>query len=401
MEKKIIYTPEAQTITIDWFEAFGSIGMEPLQEREILELGSVIFEGTAFANPTFRSIALVYICQPEPVLFGELSYNIRLGQVGDKNAAKLKILNEHLYTGTWMEDFQFFIRETGFKFNNITRLDIAVDGCSAVIPFLNKYIMNKKYDMAGRAEMTLPKWNKTDRRFERFQIGSHQSEKHISVYLKSNEIKKSDKYYIQEYWKRSGMDIKKDITRVELRLKSKALQTMQYINPQNQIYEDFDYTLLEYPQYLAGIVQLHITNYFEFMEVNKKDKNKSRWQRLELFDLKKFDPVPLERNDVKDRCDRYKAKLSIHLMEKERLKEVDPHLNEARAKIIKTYLFKHKLDDWYMKSLKEWEKKYKPGIQKNNVPDFIIDDDKSAIDCVYGNSFSNVMLDAFDKYSRK
>jgi hypothetical protein len=266
------------------------------------------------------------------------------------NQCSLKLENKILYTGDWFEILEYLRKNLQLFFKNITRLDIAVDGVNYLYDFLNDYLKGK-YDKEllkiGRAKFNCYQFNEKSRVFENFTLGKPSSDKMMSFYMKSKEIKDSGKFYILDFWRKNGIDTKK-VFRAEIRLKNEYLK---YI-------KDFNLSDLQEKNFLLSLFKKSTKNYFEFA-VKRKDSNISRMERLDLFNFDLSELKNLDYEKVKEESDISKIKVAIHLLEKIKLTRlVDDEVVAAINSIVEYLVNVANLESWYKFKTKQWRNFY-------------------------------------------
>jgi hypothetical protein len=123
-----------------------------------------------------------------------------------------------------------------FGINNVTKLDIAIDGLNYIPDFLNAFNkqngIEKKIRMVGKARFSAKVLDKERMYYENFQVGTNKSDKQVTVYLKTSELAASQKEYIKDFWFKNGLrpGPKDKVYRVELRMRSKFLKYIKGFN---------------------------------------------------------------------------------------------------------------------------------------------------------------------------
>lgn len=228
-----------------------------------------------------RHFSRMYEVYFEGLQFGMLRTEPRNNEFLDENWQQFKVVNERLYEVGYIDLCRRFFRAIGSQVRNVTRLDIAADG------FGYMHLMNQfdsgMIDKCGKAKYTL--YKDRNRKIEGFDLGSKASDKSITGYRKAEEIEtKSNKHYIKHFWKKSGFKgwDSPNVERLEIRLKNNALIKI----------EDFDWTALECPEYLAGVMKKQMENFFDFRQVGHK--NVSRAKKIEFINWDSVKAVRLE-----------------------------------------------------------------------------------------------------------
>lgn len=200
------------------------------------------------------------------------------------DSSELKIENHSLYQENWLDKFDYLCSELDVVVNNLTRIDIAVDGYHFLDDY--DYVLSKQLQVLGKAKGDT-KWKagRIGEEHEGFNIGSPKSERMLTGYNKTDELKETNKPYIKAFHKANGMDVSKPIHRLELKIKTDAIKRI----------DDFDMYLLDNPSYLAGIMKSQLKGFYQFRVPNPNQKNKSRWDKLEAIDWNYFDAMEVKK----------------------------------------------------------------------------------------------------------
>lgn len=153
------------------------------------------------------------------------------------NECMVKFSNRVLYRHDMWELIDHFLADHKLRVNNITRCDLCCDFNHfehyECVPFIED-IMNSKLRHVGRsrgaAYFNELKRDEIERRgkclvYSGISYGGHDSDAHVYLYNKSYELKTiKEKPYIRDLWVRSRLDLSKDVWRLEVSLKSKAMK---------------------------------------------------------------------------------------------------------------------------------------------------------------------------------
>lgn len=151
---------------------------------------------------------------------------------------------------------------------------------------LRAEISNSIYHMIARSEGTKCKIRgsaKAVRDVHYVSFGSHTSGVCSYIYNKSKEMREvKDKPYIREMWKLNGLDIHKDVWRIEISIKADRktvfdMSTGEYFN----ITTDH----LKMQKDIETLFYTYAERYFQF-RINNLTQNKSRMPTLEIFENK-------------------------------------------------------------------------------------------------------------------
>jgi hypothetical protein len=166
----------------------------------------------------------------------------------------------------------------------------------------NKYLKGEIQRKGGGKEQVFARCSNGQRIITGFDIGSRSSSKWITCYNKSDELKRSNKSYVSDFWMRSGLNLQ-DVERFELKLRNDALKE---VNFDWRKMDDFEYLASIFRTFVdGGYVNLVDTlsgemfrknkkGMLQFIEVNE-DKNISRKKKINFINWKYIGANPLER----------------------------------------------------------------------------------------------------------
>lgn len=307
------------TIVTDWFQ---QICMEtdpivgfgcPLDEY-VYDSGRIVFRKMKYSAPLFNDgYSIIFDGKP----FGRCHVNPKKNGVLKENTVQFELENNVQYEAGWLGDVKYFYDRMKWKVKNTSRVDIALDGRG----FFDVW---KKYEKGeidrrggGKEQIFRLKRNA----LTGFDIGSRASDKWITCYNKSEEVKRSNKHYISDFWKRSGLDIT-CVERLELKLRNDALKEIS-----------FDWRRLDDFEYLASIFRTFIEGGYTEMinehtgEIHRKnkvgmltfiepssDKNISRKKKIRYIDWDYIGAVPLERLSTEKSSEVWAMKIAIKKM---------------------------------------------------------------------------------------
>lgn len=206
---------------LDWLEVFC---LEPINFNVIaaLEYFNYDFKLRPYGTPIYRDVVTVYIGSLE-------CFEIRChpySSILDKRSAHIKLCNRFCYYEKSVEFLLEFINCFGYEFKNISRIDLALDfNCFAngasVSTFIQRYL-NNTYAKINQSRVGIHgKDTFDDKVWNSLKWGSESSEVTTKLYNKTLEMKETKrKFYIIDTWKQNGLDLEKDVWRIEFSLKS-------------------------------------------------------------------------------------------------------------------------------------------------------------------------------------
>ena len=314
--------PECVSINLDWLSFQGICTMpepEPEQPPAWVTKDMVL----EYEN---RGIA-AYKHSYKVFLQGEQIANLHTHGRNEKiikpGTVKVEICNPVLYSSTVNEVIPAILDAFNMQMKNISRLDIAIDGTKHIHKLVNMYnFQNRdrsgmplrecegipdalrwdkgcKIRLKGRANFDPKRLNRETGLMDSFKIGA--GHKYISIYEKTQELKKSCKNYISDAWAKAEIDTSGEVWRCELRMDSQAVKEIK----------DFDLKRISDPYYLLQIFKTQCKNFFEFV-INEGDANVSRMRSIDLFQFEKLRIPLLEKIPRAIVRGAFKAKMAIH-----------------------------------------------------------------------------------------
>lgn len=197
----------------------------------------------------------------------------------------IKIQNRILYEPNPINLLKTFIKYCNLTYKGITRFDICADmhtfsnglSCNNFIKkfMLNEYLKTKSsgYKLQG---------NQTDKHiYEYLKIGSRYSSLSGYLYNKTKEMQdKKMKNYIVESWAANGLDINKDIWRLEFSIRNSNIKVYNQISAKH---EPIDIDKLDDQKYLEELYFSCLKTAWTFKH-NQKNKKKAQMRVVKLFD---------------------------------------------------------------------------------------------------------------------
>jgi len=152
------------------------------------------------------------------------------------NLLILKVNNKFLYSQQFRAELDNLIKFLELKFNNVTRIDYALDfqflraglTGSRFMELLGKNIIDLKYK--GKKTIIYPSEHSKPPEYVRF--GNHSSEFNVYIYNKTRELQeKKDKPYIREQWK--NIEFLENFPVFRLEISFKPDKTKFFLNKDN------------------------------------------------------------------------------------------------------------------------------------------------------------------------
>ena len=207
-----------------------------------------------------------------------------------KRICLCEVANVCLYDGSWRAVCLLVQKMHAGNFNSLSRLDIACDfdeiGDDVANMFDGNhiYVQRKKegcmfYDHSERDGYVI-------RKPRQISFGSKTSKIKWKLYNKSKEIKVSHKEYIEHMWHEEGMDLSKDIWRLEVSLT--RVSSLQCLNKENADLLDFR-EFWERESYIWLFPALYTNNFVVRRNLGRADnkyKPNPLFDFLEMYDEK-------------------------------------------------------------------------------------------------------------------
>lgn len=318
-------------INVDWFEAtlegswlpHNEMG-DPLPVISKMD-GNLILErdpGRWNGTKHYQFCYLVYlygepvatiITHPRNAIMGQ-----RSPEEGTRALSQLRLENHLLYRSGWLKVYRAILEGLGVVLNNVTRVDISVDGGQ----FLEQYraLISGRYKKLGRAKHACHFTEKDE--IEGFYIGSRSSDRYIRGYSKTREIRQAGghKSYILNSWEKANLEAYQggagEVERLELVLKAKAIAQMEKgmagqgepspigdalavaaIIDGGPESEALDIDRLEDDAYLAGVMRAGLEKFYQFVDGDELARrgNISRCARIDPVEWSYFDAEQLQR----------------------------------------------------------------------------------------------------------
>lgn len=271
-----------QSITvIDWLQVRFNVELPTFSNnKKYFKLNNetfILYTGNQSQN--FSNVDDLYI-KGEKV--GTLQYNPRSTIIKD-SIIILKIENELFYNETYLKYVDYCISVLKWKYEGITRIDIARDCINYdLIPFVKTHYHSTElrlptYSIKKVGKTKLYPYDET------MYLGSKSSGKHIKIYDKSKELKNNNKRHIKAFYRLNGMDWKSNtVERFELSLNGKKAKNINVFALTNH-------------NYLNDILRQESKGFFEFTKtVIRKGKKKIK----DVTPIKFNDVTPTEYNKV-------------------------------------------------------------------------------------------------------
>lgn len=276
-----------QTICLDWLQ-FNFLGeFKPDFSQKYTKINeNLVFKNNFRGGAHFRcSGSLIY----HGIDLLSIEFEPRSPNILNPLTILVKLNNRELYQKGFISLVKEVSKQLNWQFQHIVKLDIAVDtiqkGC---FKFIRQY-MKGNIHFAGKTDLFvemnnkgLPQLSKSgqDESLKYWRFGKRTSRKFMRGYYKKQEIEKSRKHYIYEFWKNNDLDYENNLVhRIELSIRKSELKRIK----------DFTFNELEQledPKVLGTIYKTLVDKYFQFVRMSQYLK-----QGCKLNRCKKFSPI--------------------------------------------------------------------------------------------------------------
>lgn len=287
----------------------------------------------------------------------------------EQQTTLLKLANHVLYKD-WFAVLENLRRHFKFHINKISRIDIAVDGLN-VADMLNDELKEKNhnYKRIGKSVIRAHSYNRTQRIFEGWTIGTPKGDKMISIYNKSKDVQRTNKSYIEDFWKANGLNVNETINRFEMRLKNgflKRLKSPKGFEDESEtangrMYNDIQKLLKMFSNnnFKLQVIQLALKGFFEWVYCDSK--NITRCTRIQFIPGDSPQMTMAKRTYLGLS---YKPKMLIHSTVKDTLNgKIKIRL---ATQIISRNLTEYSLNKWYANRIEKFINLYKQKIPDIN-----------------------------------
>ncbi|MFA9390541.1 MAG: hypothetical protein ACERKD_12065 [Prolixibacteraceae bacterium] len=230
-------------------------------------------------NPNFKNC---YVVMKESVELFELFAN-KTNNSYLSSEVLVKVKNNLLYVGDYMSIVNPILNELGLKFLRISRIDIAVDSVDIirVMDLLRRFTRNKTIQVGNNNLKVDPGYlEKTDHTYDSYRIGNKRCNKSAIAYVKTKEIKNSQKDYIKEWWELNGIDSQQEVGRFEIQLK--YLQLKKYHISSLEILLDTSFIGSLFRNEVEGWLEMYRVK-LQDLKKHRKDIAIRKGKKLKLF----------------------------------------------------------------------------------------------------------------------
>lgn len=282
-------------ISIDWLALYCSIDSgsfaraadltpEPFRKRPF------IVKKEPYGTRQFAELHKVTLNDEE---FCEIQSNPYSGILRKKDCI-VRVVNRQLYRAGLFYDLQTFFDEFGIAVQGISRCDLCADfnrfKCYECIPFISDFLAGKiRHKGRGKGaayfdhgSVKVGPHSQAYVKYSGLSFGSNESDCRVYLYNKTFELQSvKDKPYIRDLWKKTGLDLTKDVWRLEVSLKGKAKKFKDKISGMTIEVQKKD---LEDDTEVCKLFHTFVRKYFAFVVNRPNITNITREPLLQLFD---------------------------------------------------------------------------------------------------------------------
>ncbi|MBN1618547.1 hypothetical protein JW887_04390 [Candidatus Dojkabacteria bacterium] len=250
------------SISVDWLEFICSWeNPVEISYRSNTNQRIIVERISSHRNPNFRNLNRVFVDGVEvcDIFSGVNNGTHRFNEVS------VRMANPQLYTIGYPDKIREVIQAFSLTFIRMARIDIALDGQEIMRfdTYLNKFVKSPTVQRNNDAIKILPTaFNKKEHHWLSWSIGSTQSGISARVYDKTEEITKSGKDYIYQYWLQNNIAVER-VGRFEVQLNYKRLEKYGI---------DLDsLDMLTNAEFIGAIFCNEVEPWFKLFRVRKKD----------------------------------------------------------------------------------------------------------------------------------
>lgn len=281
-----VATPH-QTISTDGAK-FSLKGIIPRQKKGYRKINSKInIHYRGYGHQQFETVAEVFL---ENEKIGVMDLHPRA--LLNPDTVLFSVDNRIQYSEGWTDKVKEVWKGLNLSFSHTCRLDIATDSpYSNQFDFIQEIITGKLKQVGSTRFSPLYDGQNSDgsAKLIYFTFGSRSSDKFIRAYYKRQELAKSNKQYIMEFWNRNGFELgdNQEVARFEIVLKRKELKKYEDTLGDYGDLNAKNLHLLENTEYLATLFNTAKKGFFEFVSNRSflRTGNISRCVRKMVLDL--------------------------------------------------------------------------------------------------------------------
>lgn len=338
-------------LSIDWLAFYGRI----LNGGELLpKYGNYRVRLEQRGTRQYKCLYTIFNDNEEVAYLQTCPYS----RILDEHGCVIKFANRLLYSPNMWVEINKVLLSLSIEVLNISRLDICSDfnefedayQCEDLIKDFLSQIIRKKGRATGQVGF---RQTKKGMRYNALTFGTRESDTRVYLYNKSLELREQvDKPYIRDTWRENGLDMSRDVWRLEISLKSKAMEMYN-----KEAKRKIKFTKENLQDKLHELYDTMVKALFTF--VVPDNANISRCTVIKLLPLEYAFTRAIVRNVTgSDRAERILIKQLHFITQRYRYFSTLDHIGETiNADMLKTSLIKAcDLKDWYLYKKEVWDK---------------------------------------------
>ena len=352
IQKKVSEKNNIYSISVDWLE-FICTWDNPIEKSYLNNTNKkiIVEKISSNKNLNFRNLHRVYMDGVEvcDIFSGANNSSHK------HNEVSIKVANAQLYSIGYLVKIREVLEAFKLKYHRMARLDIALDGPEIMRfdIYLNRYTKSPTIQRNNDAIKILPTaFNKKEHHWLSWSIGSGKSGISARFYDKTEEISKSCKDYISEYWELNNITTDR-VGRFEVQLNYKRLEKYGI---------DFEgLANLTNAEYIGAIFTNEVQPWFKLFRVRKRDmmehKKEVAIKKGHELRLIRWNHIPkkmelLQYCDHQSNAPRINAQRSISFTLREILRYPNTSCT-AQVDIIEKYATDYHLQDYVSHKIRD------------------------------------------------
>lgn len=316
-------------INIDWLTLFGSLLDQENVIKKIESLGFIVKENDRGTHHFSRWLTVKFKNTSEN--FAQICYSPfsvkskESSGIFNPNDSTVQLCNKFCYASDGIEIFTSFLKEIGFKYKSISKIDIALD----IQQFDNRMnpqtlirgIFSSKYWKVGQTKFSSYQKQSTSIEYSGIYFGAPTSPVRVRFYNKSQELEEvREKPYIRDQWKGCNMNENKPVWRLELSIKSDGRNMVKLSTGEiiSMNIKDIDTK-----EKLFSMFCKYAKHYFKF-RINDGKTKKKYAKDLELLKISEedsfFKPIRLTASECSGRTEKLVIKKLWEISDREDLR---------------------------------------------------------------------------------
>lgn len=232
-------------------------------------------------------------------IYGEILVNPRNEKQIKLDDVQIKVSNNRLYESGWLDTLKLLAEQLELKWHNFTKLDTCIDGGHWRHVWAK--LQREEIFQIGRA--TRNQYSNHKGEVTGFYLGMSKSKKRLKCYIKSAELKRSNKTYIENWWKLNGIPTDKPVERLE----------MSMFNEELKKFEELDWEKLDEQAHLAALMRSNMEKFCEF-RIPSGGKNRTRWKKYEFINWDNLQAQMMDKDSTRATNEIWTAKNAMRCL---------------------------------------------------------------------------------------